>query len=565
MRHWLLLNLLITIPAFIFLLRPGIYWNMHDDMQIIRQLEMDKCLHDGQVPCRWVPDLGYGYGYPLFNFYPPLPYYVGQVFRSLTFSYVDTVKLTAVTQIVLSSTFMFILASSLFGNLGGLLAAAFYTYAPYHAVDIYVRGAMNEAWALVFFPLIFYFSYRFIRTKKIIFLPALAIALSGLFLSHNPMVLIFGPFVAVWCLYWWWITNHANFRPLIYLSISGLFSLGLSAYFTLPVLFESHFVQIDSMFSNYYNYAVHFTTVYQLFISNFWGDGPSVWGPNDGMSFSVGYLHWLIPLVLIGYFLVLYIKKKKVLPLHQLTLLLILLGLFSVFMTHNKSTPIWQLFTPLQKLQFPWRFLNISTFILSLSVGLWPHLFLIKKIPRLSMIITTITVLTVIIINLSHFTPVTFGPITDAQKLSGKAWSNQITSGIYDYLPKTAKIAPQAPPSGIIDETSPPNSVTLISQKRGTNWLYFNLVATQKTSITVAQLYFPGFVATDFGQPTNIKVEPKLGRMVVDLAPGQHQLYFQLVNTPIRTISNFISILSMIITLLLIISISRRWIARRLT
>lgn len=202
---------LLIIPTFFFLLRPGIYWNMHDDMQIIRQLEMEKCLQDGQIPCRWSPDLGYGYGYPLFNFYPPMPYYVGELFRLLGFTFVTTVKLTALVQIVTSAFAMYILGVSLFGSVGGLMAAIFYAYAPYRAVNIYVRGAMNEAWASVFFPLIFYFSRQLIvsngfSSKSFIFL---SLSISGLLLSHNPMALTFIPFVALWCLYWT-IINHQN-------------------------------------------------------------------------------------------------------------------------------------------------------------------------------------------------------------------------------------------------------------------------------------------------------------------------------------------------------------------
>ncbi|MDD4106997.1 MAG: hypothetical protein PHX84_03615, partial [Candidatus Shapirobacteria bacterium] len=154
---WLILTVVLTLPAIFFLLRPGIYYNMHDDMQMIRQLEMEKCLKDGQIPCRWTPDLGYGYGYPLFNFYPPMPYLVGQIYRTVGFSFLTSIKLTAITQIILSSLFIYLLSSSIFGPIGGFISSLFYTYAPYHALNIFVRGAMNEAWAAVFFPLIFYF------------------------------------------------------------------------------------------------------------------------------------------------------------------------------------------------------------------------------------------------------------------------------------------------------------------------------------------------------------------------------------------------------------------------
>jgi len=132
---WPILTFLFTIPAFFFLLKPG-YYNMHDDMQMIRQLEMEKCFQDGQIPCRWTPDLGYGYGYPLFNFYPPMPYLVGQVYRTFGFSFVNSVKATAVTQIILAAAFMYLLSASIFGPAGGFIASIFYTYAPYHALNI---------------------------------------------------------------------------------------------------------------------------------------------------------------------------------------------------------------------------------------------------------------------------------------------------------------------------------------------------------------------------------------------------------------------------------------------
>ena len=61
---------------------------------------------------------------------------------------------------------MYLLAENIFGPVGGLLSSVFYTYAPYHLVNIYIRGAMNEAWASVFFPLILYFIKKLIDTGK---------------------------------------------------------------------------------------------------------------------------------------------------------------------------------------------------------------------------------------------------------------------------------------------------------------------------------------------------------------------------------------------------------------
>ena len=541
---------ILTIPAFFALLKPG-YYNMHDDMQMIRQLEMEKCLKDGQIPCRWSPDLGYEYGYPLFNFYPPMPYIAGQVYRTFGLSFVTSAKMIAVTQIILSTAFMYLLATEIFGPIGGILSALFYTYTPYHALNIYVRGAYNEAWAAVFFPLIFYFSYKLIKDGKYKNIIGIALGYAGLFLSHNPMVLTFTPFFLAWCLFWLILDKKIVFSKKIFKQIplffkflfSGVFALSLTAFFTLPVIFESKYTQVESMFEGYYTWSVHFASINQLFISNFWGDGPSVWGPNDGMSFMVGYLHWIIPLLIVLFSICLLIRKKKIDPKIILSVFLAALGLFSVFMVHNKSTIIWQIFTPIQKIQFPWRFLNHSAFLLSLSVGVLPFIFEKYISKKWTIIITFLIAILLMVLNLNYFHPITSGPITDEQKFSGKAWNNQITSGIYDYLPKTASTAAKSAATPYVDNIEPKEAlITMSGQKKGTDWLYFNLFLNQDAKVTISQLAFPNFEITDKGQKVFYEIEPELGRMVINLKTGDHQIYVKLKNTPIRTVSNYISL-----------------------
>lgn len=550
---------ILIIPAYIFLLRPGIYWNMHDDMQLIRQLEFEKCLYDGQIPCRWTPDLGYGYGYPLFNFYPPFPYIVGQVFRFAGLSFVTAVKYTAVLQILFSAIFMYILSSSLFGPVGGLISGLFYTYAPYHALDIYVRGAMDEAWAAVFFPLILYFSKKLIEKPKRRYFVGLSISFACLLLSHNPMVIIFSPVVLIWSLYWIFTLKHKKFVdlfPVIFrLFLSALLSLGLASFFTLPVLFENKLVQIDSMFSNYYTYSIHFASVYQLFISNFWGDGPSVWGTNDGMPFAIGYLHWLIPTLLLFLLGFKYFKKHQLSKLEISVVGLVLMAYFSAFMSHERSTFIWKLIPLIQKIQFPWRFLNLTALLFSLSAGYISLAIASKKINKHSEFGTiSIVIALLLIINLKHFTPITYGPITDQQKFSGQAWTNQVTGGIYDYLPKTAKIAPIRPANEFIDQIIPENvKYTITGQKKGTDWQLFNLSLEKPVTAYLSVIAFPKFQVFDNQLPINYQIEPVNGRIVLNLNAGPHQIYLKLQNTPIRTISNYLSLISILVVIYLII------------
>src|SRR3989344_1819223 len=99
------------------------YFNMHDDLQMMRQLQMEKCFLDFQIPCRWVPDMGYGFGYPLFNFYPPLPYLVGQGIRLIGFSFTGAVKILFISSFVVSGITMYLLAKEFFGRLAGAVSA----------------------------------------------------------------------------------------------------------------------------------------------------------------------------------------------------------------------------------------------------------------------------------------------------------------------------------------------------------------------------------------------------------------------------------------------------------
>ena len=557
---WLIATICLSLPAIFFLLRPGIYYNMHDDMQMIRQLEMEKCLKDGQIPCRWTPDLGYGYGYPLFNFYPPMPYLVGQIYRTVGFSFLTSIKLTAITQIILSSLFMYLLVSSIFGPIGGFISSLFYTYAPYHALNIFVRGAMNEAWAAVFFPLIFYFSRKLVLDKKIKDLIGLSISFTALLLSHNPMALTFTPVLFIWVMFWlfyqykkpFWPFVKSKLETIIKLFLSGILAACLSAFYTIPVIFETKFVKINTMFEGYYHFSVHFAGLYQLFISNFWGDGASVWGPNDDMSFMVGYLHWIIPTII--FFYVLFIlfknkknKKSKIDFRYQLLSITFLLGMGMVFMTHNKSTFIWLLLPIIQKIQFPWRFLNHSVFLFSFTAG-GLALILNNLLPKKKNIITLALGVLVLILNISYFTPIQNGPITDEQKFSGKAWVNQVTSGIYDYLPKTAQIAPQGPAKEYVDEIDPKDSFYTVSNgKKGSDWMIFDIHLSRDSQVTLAQLAFPEFVITDNGSPIDYSIEPYLGRLVVSLNTGDHRIMVKFSNTPIRTISNYISLISWLV------------------
>ena len=520
------------------------YFNMHDDLQMMRQLQMEKCFIDLQIPCRWVPDMGYGYGYPLFNYYPPLPYLVGQLVRLGGFSYVDTSKILFAFSFIASGVTMYYLGKEFFGRIGGIVTAVFYVWAPYHAVDVYVRGAMNESWALIWFPFILYASYKLITDKAkplLKWILLLAIAWFGLFTSHNLMVLVFSPLFAVWCLIWLLKSkNWLRIRELLY---AGLWSFGLAAFFSLPVILEKDLVQTDTLVRGYFDYTAHFASIGQLLFSRFWGYGASVWMvEEDLMSFQIGSYHWMIPAIIGIIITYQFIRHRRLDRQVMACVFFLVIGWAAAFLTHNKSIHIWQLVKPLEFVQFPWRFLTIVIFAFSFVVG-----YLFVHIPRMVRVFLAILLVTLCVsYSWNYFVPESgqLRPLTDEAKFSGLPWDRQQTAGIYDYLPVQSDTAPTQPRANLVDYID--GSGEVMNVVEGTDWARFVLQAEEDSLVRINLYDFPEWEVLVNGNDVEefVPEAENWGRMHIHVPSGTHEVSIELQNTPERILGNLLSLLS---------------------
>lgn len=523
----------LTLPAIAWLIQPG-YFPIHDDLQTVRQMEMNRCFADGQIPCRWVLDLGYGFGYPLFNYYPPLPYLIGQPFVWMGLAYIDVVKIVGILGFLVCAYAMYVLGRELWGHRGGVLASIVYTYAPYHSVDYYVRGAVNEFWAMALFPVIFYTSYKLIKVNHKKYIPFLSLSLTLLMLTHNLMLLIFSPILVVWCLFWLWRLNNVTIKQFINLTISAFWALGLAAFFTLPVIFESKFAHVETLTIGYFNFLAHFLDLRQIFLRINWGYGESVYGSADTMSFALGYLQWILPLVvLVSAFLT---KKLKSHRFFILLCTLFILG--SLFFSHYRSTPFWLQFRPLQFLQFPWRFLTLAVFSAALVAGVFSLM--------ANRLLLTLTLTLTLLLNANYFRPRQWYPqMTDAQKFSGKSWVWQITGSIFDYLPIWAPLPPADPAGGDLGITSGQGTYTTLAKR--TNYQEYAVnIESNSAVVEIQTFYFPGWRVFLDGAEVTIDPsrDPLLGRMQIDVPSGEHKIIARFTNTPIRTLGNALSLAS---------------------
>lgn len=537
-KYWpvlviLVLSVFIVWPLFL----PG-YFSHHDDLQVMRIFEMKRCFQDFQIPCRWVPDMGYGNGYPLFNYYNPLPYYVGGVL-SFFLGFLLSAKILFFVPLILGGIAMYFLAKEIFGKEeSAVLAAVLYLFAPYRALDIYVRGAVAESFAISLIPLVLYFALKFIKENTKKYLIYFSLSLAAFFTSHTIMALLFLPVLFFMITYWVWMEKK-NFN-IIYGLLLGV---GLSAFFTIPAYIEKNLVQIDNLTKLDLDFRAHFATLPQLFLDRSWGYGASFPGSFDTISFQIGWPHWLLAFASMPLTLILKRKDKKLLIFFFGVFLIFI---FSIAMTHNRSAFIWEKIGILRFTQFPWRFLSVTIFTISLLGA-----FLVYGLGQnLRRILTIILVILIVGLNWNYFRPHQFLiGLTDQTKLSGKEWEIQQKASILDYLPIGAVEPAESAPKLPIIRTG---SATISNFEKRSNRFKLDLEVKTVAQVEIPIMDFPNWRVYRNGQETKHTNDNLVKRISINLPPGQHTIFGKLLDTPIRTISNIVSLVSFIIIFCLV-------------
>lgn len=422
------------------ILQPG-FFPMHDDTQPARVFEMAKSLKAGMFPVRWVFDLGYGLGYPIFNFYAPLAYYFGAIFFLLGFDAIIATKIMMITGILLSGVFMYLFTKDIWGKIGGIVSALFYVYVPYHGVNIYVRGAVGEFWAYAFIPLVFFGLRNTFKTSKLRYIFFGALGYAGIILSHNLTAFMVTPLIAAYIFCLSILTyRDKNFKKIYQLLSVVFFGVLISAFYWLPVLLEIKNTNVISQVSGGSDFRNNFVCFSQFWNSP-WGYGGSVKGCVDGMSFILGKIHILVSFaaLLISFVLIfLKVKTKKV----YFTLGAFLVFVISVFLMTEASKPIWELVSPMAYFQYPWRFLNIAAFSSSILAGFitWSLTFYRKKAPLTYQIILALFItFSLLFLDVKYFTAQKIIRVDSSYYTSEVNLKWRISKISDEYLPKNIK------------------------------------------------------------------------------------------------------------------------------
>lgn len=540
------------------------FFPIHDNTQVQRVFEMSKSLKDSMLPVRWVNDLGYGYGYPLFNFYGPLAYYIGGIFAFFVDSLLAT-KIMIGLAMIGSGLTMYLFAKSLWGKTGGLLTATLYLFAPYHAVDLYVRGDIGELWAYMFVPLLFLGLYKVFTSsimnnsypKKSHFtfdishfqgIVLSTIGFTGIILSHNLSAFMITPFLLLVGVIGVFFSKD-KFVTACTLLFAAILAVGLSAFYVLPVFGELRYTNVLSQIGGGADFHNHFVCLSQLWQSQ-WGFGGSTKGCIDGLSFMIGKIHIMLSIGSVLLLPFLWTRKQTF-----LTTILCIVGLFlATFMMLPFSQNVWEKIPQMAFLQYPWRYLLLTSFFSSLLGGMVGS-FIFEKDKKIGTVFVIFALVSILFLNSKYFQPQSYSSTTSMSltSLSTLQWT---TSKISDeYMPK-GFVKPQSPqelPQSLVIHSP---TLTVQSENVKTHEKNITLLLTKPQYVFLSVAYFPAWEARDNNHIVRLDSTNK--GMKVYLTSGTHHLSVTYASSLIENMGNMVSLTSVVILILGIIWMGKK-------
>ena len=572
----------LTLLAVWPLLRTG-YPTIGDGLiHFYRLVQLDHLLRAGVWYPRWAADLGYGFGYPVFNYYSPLAYYLGALLHALSLTYAQALLGVYVLALALAVTGAYALAAQRWGAAAGLVAAAAYGLAPNFYYNPLARGALPETLGLGLLPWVLWAFTGLARGRTAPSFMLAALLNATLVLTHLLSALLAAPLIALVVLEQWLKAQQgappsaaggSRLRNLNYplLITNYLLSLCLAAFFLLPAVLELNAVQVAQLTQpgdlNFHNNFLSLRTLLA------W---PSAYDARLVFNAVPASLSLAAVVVAVGAGLGAFLdtrgRKAQGNRLAEALRggadfwLLGLALLVLMLLTLPVSVGVWERVPPLALVQFPWRWVGPASLVLALLAGAgvgqalcagWAA----RRGAAALVVAGSLAALWVFSLTWS------FGPASQAPQAAGLAelrtyerTSGQLgTTSTGEFLPTAVRTLPdphaldaayaQGRPSGRL--SAPPPGVTVLSQSAGPNAATVDLEAASASILTFDLFDYPGWQARVDGQRAAIVPSDPHGLVTVAVPPGAHRVEVRFGTTPVRTAAVWISVLALLALLFL--------------
>lgn len=353
----LLLGSLLVAPFFRG--RANAVPKTHDMDQHLAVFEdFDQGLHAGKLYPRWQSGFNWGYGLPWLNFYQPGFYYLAEPVYLAVHDSTEAFLIVCILAMAGSGLAFFWFARLFYSPIPSAVGALLYMMAPYHIIDLYIRGAFPEFIGFVFAPLIFgaaFLTGRFGRPRHY---AGLAVSVALLMFMHLPtayLVLIALSFYGLL-----WTAVERNWRIPVRIAAAGALALLTSAMYWLPAIRDADL--IDEYYTQSFPYASAYLPYYPV---------------KDDVAGMLNKSFFIEAGLLIAAILLLSAissrSKNPDSPTRLHTRMLLASGILSLFLITELSESVSSWIPKLQIVLFPWRGLLSASFFAAVAAAAVLH------------------------------------------------------------------------------------------------------------------------------------------------------------------------------------------------
>lgn len=495
-----------------------------------------KSMKSGEWHVTWTDGFA-NYGMPIGLIAQQTTSYLGAIVNFFANNIVLSYNIVVFIGAFLSALFFYWFLRLYFRPASAFVGAVFFHLAPYRIINLYIRGALPEFFASVFLPLLLIGIYFLFNKKQLKGFLLIVISIAFLVLTH-PMMLIIYSFIFVPYFFYNMYERKQRFAPIILFSAAFLIGIGLTGYYSIPLLKEV----------KYFYYGLggnHFAQNQFMSLANFLDPSWFYFYKGDiltrGHFIQSGLIETIILLIGTGVVLYTFLTKKKG-RINPLTLF-VPAAFILIFLMSKWAMPIFERINLLSNIQHQWRLFSAFIFL--------PPIILSYFIDILNKNKNIIIYSLLFIICLLRF-PQLYGKnytlyseskyYFTNENLHGNIMNTIWTGPTQDYPVKKEK--PEIiEGKGIITSKYAQNSL----RKYGVN---------AETNIRMVDytFFFPGWRTYVDGKETEIQFQDPAYRGVItyNVPKGEHEVIVKFTDTKVRFIGKLISIASLAVLLLVI-------------
>jgi hypothetical protein len=565
---YLVVLVIALIALWPFLSRSDLPQETDAELHIFRLAELSRLLRGGEWYPRWAPNFYYGYGYPIFNYYAPLSYYVGVLVELMPgLDAVDGVKAVFELGLLAAALGMYGFVRDNWGREAGWVAAACYLYAPYVVyTDPHARGVLAESFSFGLFPLALWTLDR-LRKQSEVGQPGAAawlvsvLLVAAIMLTHNLMAMVFIPILALWLLVNTvpsWRTARSSYLLVPFFAL--FLGFMLAAFFWLPLFLERNAVNLNTLIgqNDNFDFRTHFLSLKQLLGPSPWLD----WRESGAVfTFNLGIPQWILG----GAGLLVVVARRG--RAHWPQWFFVVGALGFIFLMSPISTFLWQSIPVLPYLQFPWRLLGPAAAFLAVLAGIAVQATLSSPRFPLTERYRSPLVAFLVIVPILFALPLTqpvpwpedFGDTSPARVLAIERSGRWLgTTSTADFVPITVELLPRSQramvdalltgqPVDRVNRATLPAGTEVVGEAVRPLHFRYAITGEEVFRLRLFLFAFPGWQVRLDGLPVPIELGRPEGFITVEVPAGTHLVEVEFGSTPPRTWAWVLSGLSLLV------------------